>query len=596
MFIKKEIYNNFDFKCLKDTDFKESAVREELINPLIKKLGYKANGINKIVYDKGLQHPFVKVGSKKRKIIIVPDYLFEVNGIYAWVLDAKAPREIIKEGEHLEQIYFYAIHPDIRADIYALCNGEEFIAFEKDRNEPVLYFKLKDINLHWSKFEKYLNPDYFNSKRKLLKEVSHLNAMLASQILENKKKSIKTKSENVKKYNERKLLIHKVIPNQLYVKPHLDLLSEDLKNNYYSDSVSNEELIETKNTIVESLSKINIKLTKIKATIGHTVILYEVIAVDLTPKIKKREKELINYIRPNKTRIMYDFRDGHIFIEVMNNRCSRFNIKKLYSYNNFLNSKIKLPIVLGLSATNKIISYDLTTYKNILILGDDDYIKTNIVNLITLSLLFKIKPSELKFFIIDFNRIDFIDFHEINKIFFINNFDNTEISIYNFVDAYEYLISLKDEFNKRIELFRQKYCKNITEYNKKEQSNKLPNILCFINGITDEFIRQKKYRTLLLELLEISFRVGIYFVINIRNYVDYKIINKFKDFISLQIITKINSSDRAEKLKMEEDVINLREEKEFFTIIQNKKERVTFPEISTDEIHKVCNFINNQFE
>lgn len=158
-------YKDFDFQVLNSGEFKEDAVREELINPILKELGYKAYGINRIIYSKTLEHPFVKIGSKKRHINIVPDYLFQVDGKYTWVLDAKGPEENILTGDHKEQIYSYAIHPDIKADIFALCNGKEFIAYDKEKDKPLLFFQLSEIDKHWEKIENLLSPDKFVEKQ-----------------------------------------------------------------------------------------------------------------------------------------------------------------------------------------------------------------------------------------------------------------------------------------------------------------------------------------------------------------------------------------------------------------------------------------------
>jgi len=158
-------YKDFDFQLLSSGEFKEDAVREELINPILKQLGYKAYGHNRIVYSKTLAHPFVKIGAKTRQINIVPDYLFEVNGRYSWVLDAKGPEENIFTGDHIEQVYSYAIHPDINADIFALCNGKEFAAYSKDKKEPLLFFQLSEIDEHWDEIQRLLSPDKFVEKQ-----------------------------------------------------------------------------------------------------------------------------------------------------------------------------------------------------------------------------------------------------------------------------------------------------------------------------------------------------------------------------------------------------------------------------------------------
>jgi hypothetical protein len=108
------LFSDFDFSLLDSPSFKEDSVREELILPILKALGYAPSGKNKIHRSKTVSHPFVKVGTKRRKLTNYPDYLLEVRDKYVWVLDAKAPDEEIKSGEHVEQTYFYAIHPEIR--------------------------------------------------------------------------------------------------------------------------------------------------------------------------------------------------------------------------------------------------------------------------------------------------------------------------------------------------------------------------------------------------------------------------------------------------------------------------------------------------
>lgn len=155
------LYAEFDFDLLDKPDFKEDSVREELILPFLRKLNYNAIGRNKILRSKILQHPFVKTGSGKRKINSIPDYLFEVNGKCAWVLDAKSPGEEIKSGEHRQQAYFYAIHPEIRVGYYGLCNGREFVLFKIDDDKPTLNFHLNEIEKHWDKIKSLLSPDAF---------------------------------------------------------------------------------------------------------------------------------------------------------------------------------------------------------------------------------------------------------------------------------------------------------------------------------------------------------------------------------------------------------------------------------------------------
>ncbi len=150
----------FDLNLLNSPEFKEDSVREVLILPLLQALGYEQS---QIVRSKALKHPFLKVGSKKRPVTLVPDYLLKVEESYAWVLDAKAPKEEIKTGDHVEQIYSYSIHPEIRAKFFALCNGRAFSLFRQDHQEPILYFELADIADYWEALTHYLSPGSFQS-------------------------------------------------------------------------------------------------------------------------------------------------------------------------------------------------------------------------------------------------------------------------------------------------------------------------------------------------------------------------------------------------------------------------------------------------
>ncbi|MDV5141002.1 MULTISPECIES: type I restriction enzyme HsdR N-terminal domain-containing protein [Enterobacterales] len=153
------MFDDFDFNLLSSNEFKEDSVREELVLPIIKSLGYKASGDSRVIRSKTLLHPFVSIGSQPRSISIVPDYVFLSNDRPYWVLDAKAPNEKITKSMHIEQAYSYAIHPEIRAEMYALCNGHEFVLYSIRELYPILRFSLKDIANHWDKLFRILNPD-----------------------------------------------------------------------------------------------------------------------------------------------------------------------------------------------------------------------------------------------------------------------------------------------------------------------------------------------------------------------------------------------------------------------------------------------------
>jgi len=77
----ENVFSGFDFSLLDSPDFKEDSVREELILPMLKELGYSAQGENKIHRSKSVSHPFVQTGSGKHQLTSVPDYLLEVGGV-----------------------------------------------------------------------------------------------------------------------------------------------------------------------------------------------------------------------------------------------------------------------------------------------------------------------------------------------------------------------------------------------------------------------------------------------------------------------------------------------------------------------------------
>lgn len=158
-----DIFKGFDFRELYSHDFKEDSVREVLILPILAALGYNQK---QIVRSKTLAHPFVKIGSQKRAVNIVPDYLLQVEESYAWVLDAKSPNENIFSGGNVEQVYSYAIHPDIRTKFYALCNGNTFALFRDTEAESFFSFPLMEIGSYWEELSGYLSPNSFQSGKK----------------------------------------------------------------------------------------------------------------------------------------------------------------------------------------------------------------------------------------------------------------------------------------------------------------------------------------------------------------------------------------------------------------------------------------------
>jgi len=160
--IKEALFGDLDFTRIEsDPDFKEAGVRAEIIDPILRKLGF---GHEHILREKTLKSPYLKVGSKKRAVTLIPDYVLRIENGFALVLDAKSPKQKVIDGDNVEQVYSYAAHPEIRSNYFALCNGLEFACYRTtDTEKPVLYFRISEIGNHWQGLQKILSPDSFQS-------------------------------------------------------------------------------------------------------------------------------------------------------------------------------------------------------------------------------------------------------------------------------------------------------------------------------------------------------------------------------------------------------------------------------------------------
>jgi len=155
--VKQALFGSLDFEgILTDKNFNEADVRAVIIDPLLKEMGYTHENIQR---EKALKSPFLRTGSTKRQVNLIPDYALKIENGYAWVLDAKAPKEKIINDDNVEQVYIYATHPEIRSNYFALCNGFEFACYRTtDTEKPVLYFRVSEINAYWEVCKKFSPP------------------------------------------------------------------------------------------------------------------------------------------------------------------------------------------------------------------------------------------------------------------------------------------------------------------------------------------------------------------------------------------------------------------------------------------------------
>jgi len=153
------MFDDFDPSLFDDPDFKEDSVREEIVVPILLRLGYSSSGANRIIRSKALLHPFVMIGSKRQPIHIIPDYLLQSDGRPGLVLDAKRPESKLIKSKHAEQAYSYAIHPEVRVRFYALCSGRQLVAYDIYGIEPIFAIDFCDIDRKWDIIKSVLSPE-----------------------------------------------------------------------------------------------------------------------------------------------------------------------------------------------------------------------------------------------------------------------------------------------------------------------------------------------------------------------------------------------------------------------------------------------------
>lgn len=150
----------FDFSALDDPSFKEDSVREEIIAPLLRRLGYQPSGEARVQRSRALTHPFVRIGTRKHPVSIIPDYTLWYRDKPILVLDAKSPSEPILKSTHVEQAYSYAIHPEVRCRFFALCNGRDLAVYDIHEFEPILVVASRDFESQWPAVVRHLSPGH----------------------------------------------------------------------------------------------------------------------------------------------------------------------------------------------------------------------------------------------------------------------------------------------------------------------------------------------------------------------------------------------------------------------------------------------------
>ena len=260
-------------------------------------------------------------------------------------------------------------------------------------------------------------------------------------------------------------------------------------------TVTNDELISNKNRIVETLGNYNIKIEKIKATIGPTVTLYEIVPAPgiRISKIKNLEDDIALSLAALGIRIIAPIPGkGTIGIEVPNQNPRIVSMKSILASKKFQDADMELAIALGKTISNETFVFDLTKMPHLLVAGATGQGKSVGLNAIIASLLYKKHPAQLKFVMIDPKKVELSLYSKIERHYLAKLPESEEAIITDTQQVIHTLNSLCAEMDDRYNMLKSAQVRNIKEYNTKFINRKLnPNkghrFLPFIVMIIDEF-------------------------------------------------------------------------------------------------------------
>ena len=241
-------------------------------------------------------------------------------------------------------------------------------------------------------------------------------------------------------------------------------------------TINQEELEVNKNTIVETLKNYKIGIASIKATIGPTVTLYEIVpeAGIRISKIKNLEDDIALSLSALGIRIIAPIPGkGTIGIEVPNQNPSIVSMHSVIRSARFQNAEMELPLALGKTISNETFVVDLAKMPHLLMAGATGQGKSVGLNAILASLLYKKHPAEVKLVLVDPKKVELTIYNKIERHYLAKLPDTEEAIITDNGKVINTLNSLCIEMDNRYELLKNGLCRNIKEYNEKFRSRKL---------------------------------------------------------------------------------------------------------------------------
>ena len=389
-----------------------------------------------------------------------------------------------------------------------------------------------------------------------------------------------------------------------YTLPTIDLLQ---KIDTGKVSINKEELESNKNKIVETLSHYKIEVAKIKATIGPTVTLYEIIPAPgvRISKIKNLEDDIALSLAALGIRIIAPIPGkGTIGIEVPNSNPEIVSMRSLIASEKFQNSDAELPIVMGKTITNETFIFDLVKMPHLLVAGATGQGKSVGLNAILVSILYKKHPAQVKFVLIDPKKVELTLYNKIERHFLAKLPGEEEPIITDTSKVVNTLNSLCIEMDDRYELLKMAHVRNIKEYNTKFIARKLnpekghrymPYIVVLIDEFSDLIMTAgKEVEHPIARIAQLARAIGIHLIVATQrpsvNVITGMIKANFPARIAFRVLSKIDSrtildASGADQLIGKGDML---------ISTGNDMIRLQCGFVDTPEVDDICDFIGNQ--
>ena len=389
-----------------------------------------------------------------------------------------------------------------------------------------------------------------------------------------------------------------------YKFPTLDLLKE------YSSggiTINQEELEENKNKILETLRNYKIEIAQIKATVGPSVTLYEIVpeAGIRISKIKSLEDDIALSLSALGIRIIAPIPGkGTIGIEVPNKNPTMVSMKSVIGSARFQEAEMELPIALGKTISNETFVVDLAKMPHLLMAGATGQGKSVGLNAVLTSLLYKKHPAEVKFVLVDPKKVELTLFNKIERHYLAKLPDSGDAIITDNAKVVDTLNSLCVEMDNRYSLLKDAMVRNIKEYNDKFKARKLNpenghRFLPYIVLVVDEFAdlimtAGKEVETPIARLAQLARAIGIHLIIATQrpsvNVITGLIKANFPARIAFRVTSKIDSrtildTQGADQLIGRGDMLYTN---------GNDVVRVQCAFIDTPEVEKITEFIGSQ--